>query len=220
MVTSRTIVAGETRGGEGKHGGFADPDLIDCDLLVLEDLQHLDSREASRVCELLDLRLALRRATIITANAGPASLCRFPQRLTSRLASGLVVQLKPLSANSRRVLLDAAAAQRGLRLTPEAIDWIAKQATGGGARAALGLLNNLAAVAAAFPAPLSKRAVVDVLSHAAPPAAGQDVAQIVKRVAAAFGLPEKELLGPSRLRRGMWFLRAWGHRRRTGMRHR
>lgn len=205
-ATARAVAAGDyarATAGDEEQNGVANHDLTDCDLLILEDLQHLHAREANGVCSLLDHRLARGKATLVSAGVGPAGLRRLPQRLTSRLASGLVVQLKPLSANSRRVLLEAMAAKRGVRLTPEALDWIARQATGGGARAVLGLLNNLVPVAAAFPGPLSKSAVIDVLSHAAPPATGQDVAQIVKRVAAAFGVPEKELLGPSRLRRVM-----------------
>ncbi len=206
VVTTRVVAAGDlARAAAGRNDaeGFADRDLAACDLLIVEDLQLLPPREADAVCELLDQRVGRRKATVVTSNVGPAGLRRLPQRLTSRLASGLVVQLRPISANSRRVLLESAARQRGIRLAPEALDWLAKQGAGGGARAVLGLLNNLASVAAAFPGPLSKAAVIDVLAHAGPPATAQDVTQIVKRVAAAFGVPEKELLGASRLRRVM-----------------
>jgi chromosomal replication initiator protein len=206
IVTTRMVAAGDlARAATGSNSteGFADRDLTACDLLIVEDLQLLPPREADAVCELLDQRVARRKATVVTSNVGPAGLRRLPQRQTTRLASGQVVQLRPLSANSRRVLLESAASQRGIRLAPEALDWLAKQGSGGGARAVLGLLNNLASVAAAFPGPLSKAAVIDVLAHAGPPPTAQDVAQIVKRVAAAFGVPEKELLGASRLRRVM-----------------
>jgi chromosomal replication initiator protein len=184
--------------------GFADRDLRDCDLLVLEDVHLLPAREANAVCELLDRRAARRRATVVTANAGPAGLKRLPRRLTSRLAAGLVVQLKPLSPASRRSLLETAARARGIRLTSEALDWLARQGSGGGARTVLGLLNNLAGAATEFPGPLGRAEVIDALSGAeALAGSGHDVAQVVKRVAAVFAVPEKELMRASRLRRYM-----------------
>jgi chromosomal replication initiator protein len=204
-VTSRTVSAGDlSRAASGDDSdGFSDRDLRDCDLLVLEDVHLLPAREANAVCELLDCRASRRRATVVTANAGPAWLRRLPQRLTSRLAAGLVVQLKPLSAASRRVLLETTAAARGIRLTLEALDWLAQQGSGG-ARTVLGLLNNLSGAAVAFPGPLDRADVIELLSRTeAPAASSQDVAQVIKRVAAAFAVTEKELMGASRLRKFM-----------------
>jgi chromosomal replication initiator protein len=205
-VTSRTVSTGDlSRAAAGDDSdGFADRDLRDCDLLVLEDVHLLPAREANAVCELLDRRALRRRATVVTANAGPAGLKRLPRRLTSRLAAGLVVQLKPLSPASRRSLLETAASARGIRLMPESLDWLARQISGGGARAVLGLLNNISGATAAFPGPLDQAAVIDVLWRTkAPAASGQDVAQVIKRVASAFAVTEKELTGASRLRKFM-----------------
>jgi chromosomal replication initiator protein len=128
-------------------------------------------------------------------------LTHLPRRLTSRLAAGLVIALNPLSAASRRAILTDAAAAKGVRLTTDALDLLAQQATGGGVRAALGLLQNLAQIAGSFPGPLGRAEVEQVLTNAGQPTSvGCDVPAIIKRVAAAFGVTERELLGASRLR--------------------
>jgi chromosomal replication initiator protein len=205
VLTARTVAVGDlarAAASDDEAVGFADRDLLACDLLVLEDVQHLPAREADAVCDLLDRRAARRKAVVATASAGPAALDHLPRRLTSRLASGLVVQLEPLSPTSRRVLLAEAARLRRLRLTPDALDWLAGHGTGGGVRPLLGLLGNLAHAAPSYPGPLDRTACEEILSGTGQPtSAGRDVSGIVRRVAAAFGVGEKELLGASRLRR-------------------
>ncbi|HEY2908775.1 MAG TPA: helix-turn-helix domain-containing protein [Gemmataceae bacterium] len=203
VITSRTVAVGDlAREADTEAPGFADRELVDCDLLVLEDVQLLPPRHAGAVAALIDKRLSRRKATIATASVGPAKLKQFPRKLTSRLAGGLVVHLEPLSPPSRRNFLEAAAEERNLRLTPDALDWLAGQTKGGGIRQLLGLLGNIAAGASHFPPPLDRTAVQTILTGAGLPAAEHsDVARIVRQVAAAYGVTRKELLGPSRLRR-------------------
>ena len=73
-----------------------------CDIVALEDVQHLNDRFATLIGDWMDQRTARGQATIVTANAGPARLTHLPRRFTSRLAGGLVIQLQPLSVASRR----------------------------------------------------------------------------------------------------------------------
>jgi chromosomal replication initiator protein len=104
--------------------------------------------------------------------------------------------MDPLGAASRRAVLAAAA--RNLRLTPDALDWLA---AGPGLRAALGQLRALAAAAADLPGPVDRAAAERVLAGAGQPTSRPaDLAAILGRVTAAFGVTEKDLLGPRRLR--------------------
>lgn len=200
-VTARVLSAGDAARWEGDgDAGFAEPDLLACDLLVLEDVQLLPARAANAVGGLLDERANRRKAVVVTARAGPASFTHLPRKLTSRFAAGLVVQLEPLSAASRKLVLVSSATARGVRLTDDALDWLANQF--GGVRALLGTVQNLAQVAAGYPGPIDRAAAEEIVAGTGQPTShGIDVGFIVKRVAAAFGINEKELLGPSRLRR-------------------
>jgi chromosomal replication initiator protein len=201
VVTAQSVSAGDlARGGAGddRSHGFADRDFLACDLLILEDVQHLPEKAAGAVCDLLDKREARRRAVVVTANTGPSGLA-LPQRLTSRLTAGLVIALEPLSPASRRKVLAAASEARKLKLTDDALDWLSGQ---GGVRALLGLLQNIAQLAPQFPGPLDLSAVQEIVAGSGQPtSADRALPAIVGRVAAAFGVSEKELLGTSRLRR-------------------
>ena len=97
------------------------------------------------------------------------------------------------------MVLEAAAKAKSLRLTPDALDLLAAEC--GGFRAALGLLQNLVQVAANFPGPLDSAAIEQVRSGTGQPTSrNADVHAIMKRVAVAFSVTEKALLGQSRLR--------------------
>jgi chromosomal replication initiator protein len=198
QLTARCLPVGDLARPDDS-ATFADPDLLSCDVLVLDDLQHLPPRFADAVGQLIDARQATGQPLVLTATTGPAGLVQLPRRLTSRLAAGLVVQLASPSARSRRVILAGAARERRLALTPAALDWLAEQC--GGVRTGLGWLQNLAQVARTMPGPLDRDQIEPILAAGGPnlgrPAT---VAAIVQRVAAAFGVSPAELQGPSRLR--------------------
>lgn len=196
-ATGRSIPARELARTDGELG-FADPDLVACDLLVLEDVQHLRKSSAEALCELIDQRLARLRPLIITASVGPARLLHLPRRLTSRLAGGLVIQLEPLGRESRRAIIADHATK--LKLTPDALDWLANQS--GGLRSALGLLQNLALVAGRHSGPLDPKAIEAILAETGQPTSRSTALPvIIQRVCATFDITRKELLGASRLRR-------------------
>jgi chromosomal replication initiator protein len=100
------------------------------DLIILEDLQHLPDRGVETVVELLDRCQARGQSLVFTATAGPAQLSHLPVRLTSRLASGLVVGLQPLSPASRRVFLEHVFNSRGLTVDAPIAAWLADNVPG------------------------------------------------------------------------------------------
>ena len=61
---------------------------------------------------------------------GPALLTHLPVRLTSRLASGLVVGLEPLSPDSRLLFLQALTTRRKLRVEAALLAWLAEHVAG------------------------------------------------------------------------------------------
>lgn len=195
--TARLVSAGELARPDDE--GFADHGLLTCDFLIVEDIQHLPGRAADAACDLIDHRTARNKALVITAGSGPAGFTHLPRRLTSRLGAGLVVQLESLTTRSRYAVLAAAAETNNIRLTPDALEWLAQQSDG--MRTALGSLQNIAQRAAAFPGPLNQKSVEQILLGTGQPTSTRgETQQIVRLVAAAFSIDEDELLGTCRLR--------------------
>jgi chromosomal replication initiator protein len=114
----------------------------DSDLLVIEDLQHLPARAADELAHLHDGRIARQQQTVYTANAGPAQLFHLPARLTSRLASGLVVGLELLAPASRFAFLQDRAQRRQLAVGRDVLLWLADHC-GGSARQLEGALTRV-----------------------------------------------------------------------------
>ena len=112
------------------------PDFQEADLLIVEDLQHLPARCAHQLVRWIDERCQHEQATIFTATVGPGRLkprgVALPSRLTSRLASGLVVALAPMQAPSRRSLLQAFADEAKVTIASDILDWLGKHLSGGG----------------------------------------------------------------------------------------
>jgi chromosomal replication initiator protein len=107
-----------------------------CDLLILEDLQHLPVPAAESLVQIIDYRQAHQRPMVFTGTTGPRHLAhrgvRFPARLTSRLAAGLVVALEPLKIGSRQRFLEELAQRTQLALPRDIVHWLARNLTGGG----------------------------------------------------------------------------------------
>jgi chromosomal replication initiator protein len=101
------------------------------DLLVVEDLQHLPAARDAALVELFDGLLAHERQMVFTATTGPQALAHLSRRLTSRLASGLLVGLEPLQAASRRALLRDRVQRRQLAVGEDVLAWLAEQLPGG-----------------------------------------------------------------------------------------
>ncbi|OWK45395.1 helix-turn-helix domain-containing protein [Fimbriiglobus ruber] len=199
--TVQVVAAGDllrTQADQPEPDEFAD--MRTSDLLVLEDVQHLQVRAAGDLCLLLDDRCSRSRPTVLTANVGPAALTRFPRRLTSRLAAGLVVQLEPLTPAGRRALLERFATKRNMRLTDDALDWLAAQATGGGARPLVGVLEKLRTLAVDQSGPLTAAVVRELLEGESPARTKGIVDVVVAKVATAFGVSVKDVRGTARQR--------------------
>ena len=174
--------------------------LKQCDVLIVEDLQHLRPEAAEGVALLLDNRAAHRRCLVGTAHVGPAEL-HLPHRLTSRLAAGLVVRMEALAAGSRRELAEVICTERGIRITPAVLDWLASQT--GGIRPILGAIHRLERLALSLPPPLDLPVVVANLGKE--PAEDQSpLERIAERVASRFGIGVRQLRGKSRHRTTLW----------------
>lgn len=196
--TARQLVAAEMPRPSKVNDALDLTELTGTDLLVIEDLQHLSPRDVPTLCQLLDERQVHARPTVLTATSGPAGLTAFPRRLTNRLAAGLVVRLDTPSVSSRRVLLERFAAEGNVHLTDEALDWMAT--TADGVRQLLGFVGKLRPVMKGYPTALTVAQVQEWLVEPTETETKSRLDRLVNRVASAFGVKAKELLGASRLR--------------------
>jgi chromosomal replication initiator protein len=177
-------------------------ETLACDLLIVEDLQHLPARAADALVRVVDFRLPRRLPLVVTATAGPGRLTDLPARLTSRLGGGLVVGLEPLSPASRRHVLGQLAEQRGLRVAPGVLDWIADH-TPGGVRPLVGALTTLETLTRGRPVPPVLAAVIAHWRSATPTVAVTPE-RIAKSVARHFQLDVKALRTRRRQPAGLW----------------
>lgn len=172
-----------------------------CDLLIVEDLQHLPPTAADALTRLLDQRTPRRRPTLVTANVGPAQLTRLPSRLTSRLSAGLVIGLEPLASPSRRFVLHRLATDRRLKTAPDVLDWIA-ESTPGGVRPLLGAVETLVVLTRSLPLPPD---LATVQAHWADQADGKSpIERVIGHVSKHYGLKPKALQTRRRQPAALW----------------
>ncbi len=174
-------------------------DLATVDLLILEDLQQLPNAARDDLERILNLRHARQLPTVVSADRGPAELSKFPRRLSSRLAAGLVVELPTIGATSLGVVVRRLLKDRSIKLSTEATQWLVATQSRGSLRGAMGVVNQLAHLPKP-PTPMSRTQLESLLSLPTAENAQRTVPRIIARVAAVFGVPAKELLGRSRLR--------------------
>src|SRR5207245_143897 len=143
-------------------------------------------------------RVARQRQLVCTATVGPGQLTHLPARLVSRLSSGLVVGLEPLSAASRLAFLQDRAQRRQLAVSREVLVWLADHLNGGG-RQLEGALVQLEMLARLQPYPLD---VATVAAHFRQQAEATlpTVERIVHRVGGYFQIEPRQLYSSRRSR--------------------
>jgi chromosomal replication initiator protein len=171
------------------------------DLLVIEDLQHLSSRAWETLVQLFDFLYARGGQLVFTALTGPGQLGhrdeRFPARLTSRLACGLVVRLEPLQARSRLALLQDQARKRKLTVCDEVLVWLAEHLSGG--RQLFGALTTLEMLARVQQRPLDVETVAGHFREQSE-SLRPTVERIAQRVGGYFQVDPRQLQSRKRYR--------------------
>src|SRR5262245_8860032 len=169
-------------------------EAIDCDLLIIEDAQHLPTAASDELASVIDHRLARRKTVIATASRSPADLVG-AARLAGRFAGGLNVPLQPPSEASRRQLAAALCRERDLKVADDVIAWLARDP--GGARPILGDVARLVQLAKSARPPLTLAKVTSELPQSA--SSQPAMARIVDLVADRCQLSPKVLAGASRV---------------------
>jgi chromosomal replication initiator protein len=202
--TARLVAAGDLIPGmPDSENADTLHDCAACDVLIIEDVQHLPARTVAAFARLVDRRIAHGQPLAITANAGPAQLRGLPPRLTSLLSTGLVIGLELPGVKTRRYLLERFAQRQRLATASGVLDWLAEQTTGG-VRPLLGAVTTLAALSAGSPRPPELPTVQRLWPDSTPARTAPNVQRIVQQVARYYALDAKDLKSRSRQSRTLW----------------
>ncbi len=178
-----------------------EPDALEAarnaDVFVLEDLQHLAPAGDEALVQLFDFLHARDRQMVFTATTGPGGLTRLSLRLTSRLASGLLVGLEPLQAPSRLALLRDRAQRRQIAVSEDVLAWLAEHLTGGG-RQLEGALARLEMLSRLYPR-LDRDTVIEHFREQAE-AGKPTVERIAERVGGYFQVEPRQMQSRRRAR--------------------
>lgn len=168
-----------------------------CDLLIFEDLQHFTRRCAEACVQLFDHLWGRQIPMVFSAAVGPR-LLDLPARLTSRLASGLVVGLEPLQRESRLALLQDKAQRRQLAAGRDVLVWLAEHLPGGG-RQLEGALATLETLSRASGRALDVQTVAEHFREQSD-VARPTMERITQRVSSYFHVKPRELQSSQRRR--------------------
>ncbi len=163
------------------------------DVFVLEDLQHLSPTGAVALVRIVDELLDRGVALVFTATVGPRRL-GFSERLTSRLAGGLVVGLESLQAPSRLAVLQDKAQRRQLAASQAVLAWLAEHMRGG--RQLDGAIVRLETLTRESRLPLNLESVANHFEQIPKPS----LERIAQKVGAFFGIDLRQLRSARRRR--------------------
>jgi DnaA family protein len=104
------------------HAG-AVPPLGDLAFLALDDVEKLDAAAQTMLFDTFN-RMRSAGGVIVAAGSLPPTDLGLREDLRTRLASGIVMQIRSLSDAEKRTVLASRARDLGLELTPEIIDYL------------------------------------------------------------------------------------------------
>ena len=181
--------------------------LRDIDMLLIDDVQFLQGRTMqAEFGHVLNALLDTGRQVVVAADRSPLKLDSLDDRVKSRLAGGLTVELEPLDIDLRRKIMGAkveAARARypGLEIADEVIAYVAESITGSG-RDLDGALTRLLAHNQLTQAPISvelaARTVRDLVATSE--TRKVKIEDIQKIVAKHFNVSKADLLSSRRTR--------------------
>ena len=173
------------------------------DLLLVDDVQFIAGKSATQE-ELFHTFNALFMAgkqIVLTADSMPDQIAALEKRLSSRFNSGLCVDLRPPSMETRMAILQRKSEARGLSpLSQEVLDVIARRLPGS-VRRLEGALNLVVIQSQVTQQPLSAALAEAALSGWIPLQPAVNPKDLISLVAADFGVTVEELKGPERSRR-------------------
>jgi chromosomal replication initiator protein len=159
------------------------------DALIMDDVQFLATKEKSQE-ELFHLFNALHdsnKQIVFSSDIHPALLSGMEDRLRSRFAQGMIVDIPAPDVESRAAILKAKAAQNSITLTEEVVEHLAHTIEGN-IRELEGALNTILCQSQLFGRTLSLDEVRQIIKNSTRPRKTLAVADVVDKVARYFDI--------------------------------
>jgi chromosomal replication initiator protein len=170
--------------------------------LLIDDLMVLAGRTAvlEDLTHTIDTLRENGRQVVVSGESDPAMIKGLPERLRSRLASGLVVRIGKPSLRTRVALARTFAAYTQTWFTEEALHLLAHRTAGGvnELETAVRRCAHLAARGTVVGAPMVRTVLSDLLRQAQNAPVRGDVDTILRAVCAEFGVTKDDLLSKKR----------------------
>ena len=171
-------------------------------MLLIDDIPFINGKEQTEESffHIFNELHNANRQVVITSDQLPKTMTSLSERLRSRFEWGLVVDIQPPCFETRLAILQAKAKQREVEISPEVLEFIARQAQRS-VRELEGSLNRVIAYAQLFRASpnieLATQAL-EKLTGGEPQSNSITPDSVVKAVADSFQLAKKELKGSGR----------------------
>jgi chromosomal replication initiator protein len=174
------------------------------DLLLVDDVQFLGGKRAtqSEFFGLFNRLVAVGCRVVMSAERRPEEIDGLDDRLRSRLAGGLVVEIQTPDLDTRRGILELRAAEECAMVSHDVIDWIATHAWAN-VRVLEGALLSLIGYCRLDGRPVTVDVARSILRDLVPEEVVSSliVDDVLRAVAGAYGLKVSDLTGKARGRR-------------------
>ena len=169
------------------------------DVIIMDDVQFLASKEKSQE-ELFHLFNALHdnnKQIVFSSDIHPALLSGMEERLQSRFAQGMVIDIPAPDLESRGAILKAKAAQNSITLTDEVVDHLANTIEGN-IRELEGALNTIMCQSQLLGRTLTLDEVRVIIKNSTRPRKTLAVADVVDKIARYFDVEPNSIYEKTR----------------------
>jgi chromosomal replication initiator protein len=171
------------------------------DLLLIDDVQFFAGKEQTQeeFFHTFNELFQQKKQIVLTSDSPPEKIQRLEERLASRFAMGVVVDIQPPDLEMRAAILKKCASQSMVEVSDEVIMYLAQGVTSH-IRALEGAFNSVLAFAGIMKRPISKDLIDQVLKDILRENSGGKISipWIQKRVAEFYDISEDELTGKRR----------------------
>lgn len=169
------------------------------DVLIMDDVQFLATKEKTQE-ELFHLFNALHdnnKQIVFSSDQHPALLNGMEERLQSRFAQGMIVDLPAPDLESRAAILRAKAAQNSITLDDEVVDYLAESIEGN-VRELEGALNTIMCQSQLLGRTLSIDEVRTIIKNSSRPRKTLAITDVVEKVARYYNIDQASIYEKTR----------------------